>query len=123
MALRDLLGQVNPYVNIFVQVAKRIVANPEEEVRVVIIPGRNHGEEVDPRRYNAPLADEVTMILPGEPGEVGNRDVIVQRQYGGGLLRMSELAPSYDLCNTLYYFWQGKMVGLMDYHCRTMKRG
>jgi len=96
MALRDLLGQVNPYVNIFVQAANRIVANPEEEIRVVITAGRNHGEEVDPRRYNAPLADEVAMILPGKPGEVGNRDVIVQRQYGGGLLWMNELAPSYD---------------------------
>jgi hypothetical protein len=62
----------------------------------MITVGRNHGEEVDPRRYNAPLADEVAMILPREPGEVGNRDVIVQRRYGGGLLRMSELAPSYD---------------------------
>jgi hypothetical protein len=96
MALRDLLGQVNPYVNIFIQVANRIVANLEEEVKVVITAGRNHGEEVDPRRYNAPLADEVAMILLGEPGEVGNRDVIVQRRYGGGLLRMSELAPSFD---------------------------
>jgi hypothetical protein len=96
MALRDLLGQVNPYVNVFVQAANRIVTNPEEEVRVVITVGRNHGEEVDPRRYNTPLANEVAMILPGESGEVGNRDVIVQRRYGGGLLRMSELAPSYD---------------------------
>jgi hypothetical protein len=96
MALRDLLGQVNPYVNIFVQAANRIVANPEKEVRVVITAGRNHGEEVDPRRYNAPLADEVAMILPGELGEVGNCDIIMQHRYGGGLLRMSELAPSYD---------------------------
>jgi hypothetical protein len=84
MASRDLLGQVNPYVNVFVQAANRIVANLEEEVKVVITAGRNHGEEVDPRWYNAPLADEVTMILPGEPGEVGNRDIIVQRRYGGG---------------------------------------
>jgi hypothetical protein len=96
MALRDLLKQVNPYVNIFVQTSNRIVANPEEEVRVVIIVGHNHGEEVNPRRYNAPLANEVAMILPGEPREVGNRNVIVQRRYGGGLLRMNELAPSYD---------------------------
>jgi hypothetical protein len=96
MALMDLLGQVNPYVNVFVQASNRIVANPEEEVRVVITVVRNHGEEVDPHRYNAPLANEVAMIFPGESGEVGNRDVIVQCRYGGGLLRMSELAPSYD---------------------------
>jgi hypothetical protein len=25
------------------------------------------------------------MIIPGEPGEVGNRDVIVHWRYGGGL--------------------------------------
>jgi hypothetical protein len=36
------------------------------------------------------------MIIPGEPGEVGNHDVIIQRRYGGGLQRMNELAPSYD---------------------------
>ncbi len=62
----------------------------------MITAGRNHGEEVDPRRYNAPLADEIAMILLREPGEVGNHDVTVQHRYGGGLLRMTELAPSYD---------------------------
>jgi hypothetical protein len=36
------------------------------------------------------------MIILGEPGKVGNRDVIVQRQYGGGLQRMNKPAPSYD---------------------------
>jgi hypothetical protein len=108
MALRDLLGQVNPYVNVFIQARNCIVANLEEEVRVVITARRNHGEEVDPRRYNAPLADEVSMILPGEPKEVGNHDVIVQRRYGGGLLRMSELAPSYDPLQYLLLFLVGE---------------
>jgi len=108
MALKDLLGQANPYVNIFVRAANRIVANPEEEVRVVITAGRNHGEEVDPRWYNAPLADEVTMILLGELREVGNRDVIVQRRYEGGLFRMSELAPSYDPLQYLLLFLVGE---------------
>jgi hypothetical protein len=42
------------------------------------------------------MADEVAMILPGDPGQIGNRDVIVERRHGGGLLRMSELARSYD---------------------------
>jgi len=46
--------------------------------------------------YNTPTANEVAMIIHGELGEVGNRDVIVQRRYGGGLQWMNELAPSYD---------------------------
>jgi hypothetical protein len=42
------------------------------------------------------MAKEVAMIIPGEPGEVGNRDVIILQRYGGGLQWMNELAPSYD---------------------------
>jgi hypothetical protein len=36
------------------------------------------------------------MIIPGEPGEVRNRDVIVQQRYGGCLQWMNKLAPTYD---------------------------
>jgi hypothetical protein len=35
------------------------------------------------------------MIIFNELGEVGNRDVIVQQQYGNGLQQMNELAPFY----------------------------
>jgi hypothetical protein len=96
MAIRDILGRYNPYVRVFERGVDRLATHPAEEVCVVLTTVRNHGSEMDPRQYNAPMADEVTMILPGNPGQIRNRDVIVERRHGGGLLRMSELAPSYD---------------------------
>jgi hypothetical protein len=96
MAIRDILGRYNPYVHVFERAADRLATHPAEEVRVVLTTARNHGSEMDPRQYNAPMADEVAMILPGHPGQIGNRDVIVQRRHGGRLLRMCELAPSYN---------------------------
>jgi len=95
MTLRTILGRINPYVNVFVRAADRLAANPTEEVHICITTGRTLGNG-DVHRYNAPIANEVAMIIPGEPEKVGNRDVIVQRRYGGGLQRMNELAPSYD---------------------------
>jgi hypothetical protein len=95
MTLRTILGCVNPYVNVFVRAADHLAANPTEEVHICITAGCTIGNG-DVHRYNAPTVNEVAMIIPGEPGEVGNRDVIVQRRYGGGLQRMNELAPSYD---------------------------
>ncbi len=78
MTLRTILGRVNPYVNIFIHAADHLTANPTEEVHICITAGRTLGNG-DVHRYNAPTANEVAMIIPGEPGEVGNRDVIVQR--------------------------------------------
>jgi hypothetical protein len=107
MTLRMILGCVNPYVNVFVRVADRFVANPTEEVHICITAGRTLGNG-DVHRYNAPMTNEVAMIILGEPGEVGNRDVIVQRRYGGGLQRMNELAPSYDPFQYPLLFLAGK---------------
>jgi hypothetical protein len=39
--------------------------------------GRTLGNK-DVLCYNVPMANEVAMIIVGEPGEVGNRDVIIQ---------------------------------------------
>jgi len=88
MTLCTILGCINPYVNIFIRAADRLVANPTEEVHICITAGRTLGNE-DVHCYNAPTTNEVAMIIPGKPGEVGNRDVIVQRRYGGGLQRMN----------------------------------
>jgi len=84
MTLRMILGRVNPYVNVFVRATDRLAANPTEEVHICITASRTLGNG-DVHCYNAPTANEVVMIIPNEPGEVGNRDVIVQRRYGGGL--------------------------------------
>ncbi len=93
--LRAILGRVNPYVNIFVHAADRLAANPVEEVHICITTGRTLGNG-NLHYYNIPMANEVAIIIPSEPREVGNRDVIIQQRYGSGLQRMNELAPSYD---------------------------
>jgi hypothetical protein len=93
--LCTILGHVNPYVDVFVRATDRLTANPTEDVHICIRGGRTSGNR-DVRCYNIPAANEVAMIIPGEPGEVGNRDVIIQWQHGGGLHRMNKLTPSYD---------------------------
>ncbi len=103
MTLRTILGCINPYVNVFVRAADHLTANPTEEVHICITAGRTLGNG-DVHRYNAPTANEVAMIIPSEPGEVGNHDVIVQWRYGGGLERMNELVPYYDPLQYLLLF-------------------
>jgi hypothetical protein len=78
MTLRTILGRVNPYVNVFVCAVDRLAANPIEEDHICITARRTLGNG-DVHRYNAPTANKVAMIILGEPGEVGNHDVIVQR--------------------------------------------
>ncbi len=95
MTLRTIFECVNLYVNVFVRAADCLAANPIEEVHICITASRTL-RNGNVHCYNAPTANEVVMIILGELGEVGNRDVIVQRRYGGGLQRMNELAPSYD---------------------------
>jgi len=79
-----ILGRINPYVNVFVRVADCLVANLIEEVHICITAGHTSRNE-NVRCYNVPIGNEVAMIIPGEPGEVGNRDVIIHWRYGGGL--------------------------------------
>jgi hypothetical protein len=69
---------INPYVNVFVHATDRLIANPAKEVHICITVSRTPGNE-DVRRYNVPMANEVAMMIVGEPGEVGNRNVIIQR--------------------------------------------
>ena len=66
------------------------------EFNIVLTAGRNRGDERDRRQYNLPTADEVAMIIPGEVGQVGERDVIVRRHDNGSLQRMDTFTPAYD---------------------------
>jgi hypothetical protein len=95
MTLRTILKCVNPYVNVFVHATDCLVANPAEEVHICIIVGCTSRNK-DVCHYNVFMTNEVVMIIPGEPREVRNRDVIVQQRYGGCLQRMNKLTPTYD---------------------------
>ncbi len=74
--LCTILGRVNPYVNVFVRAADCLAVILAEEVHICITAGRTPGYE-DVRCYNVPTAKKVTMIIFGEPGEVGNHVVII----------------------------------------------
>jgi hypothetical protein len=74
--LRTILRRVNPYVNVFVRAVDCLAANLAEEVHICITFGRTPGNG-NVRRYNIPMATKVAMIIPSEPGEVGNRNVII----------------------------------------------
>jgi hypothetical protein len=76
--LRTILGHVNLYVNVFVRATNHLVVNPSEEVHICITAGHTPGNE-DLRHYNILTANKVAMIIPSEPGKVGNHDIIVQR--------------------------------------------
>jgi hypothetical protein len=71
-----IFGRLNPYVNVFIHAIDRFIVNPAEEVHIYITVGHTPKNE-DVRHYNVPMANEVAMIIHGEPREVGNRDVIV----------------------------------------------
>jgi len=79
-----ILGRINPYVNVFVRVADCLVANPIEEVHICITVSHTSRNE-NVHCYNVPTGNEVAMIILGEPGEVGNHDVIIHWRYGSGL--------------------------------------
>lgn len=50
----------------------------------------------DRRRYNAPTASEVAILMPGDGSqETTYRDVVLWAR-GGGLRRINEMNPSYD---------------------------
>jgi hypothetical protein len=101
--LHTILRRVNPYVNIFVCGADRFAVNPIEEVHICITASHTSGNG-NVYCYNVLTINEVVMIIPGEPGEVGNYNVIVQRRYGGGLQQMNELTPSYNPLQYLLLF-------------------
>ena len=94
--LYDMLRRVNPNVDVFSRAADRMAADEDGALSIVLTARRNRGDEQDPRRYNLPTADEVAMIIPGEVGQVGERDIVVRRRDSGHLQRMDALAPAYD---------------------------
>jgi hypothetical protein len=94
MTLCMIFRHINPYVNIFIHAIDRLATNPAEEVHICITIGHTLGNG-DVHYYNVPTTNEIAMIIFNELGEVGNRDVIVQQQYGNGLQQMNELTPFY----------------------------
>jgi len=102
--LQTMLHQVNPYVKTYETARERLGANAEESFHIewfTDVGGINQ------RRYNAPQAAEVGMIVIGADEEsMGERDVIVQPRQGS-LKRVSILSSCYDPMHYVLLFPHG----------------
>ncbi|KDQ53684.1 hypothetical protein JAAARDRAFT_61092 [Jaapia argillacea MUCL 33604] len=103
--LQDMLYHTNPFVNQFKAAFERVCETPNVQnltVRLLVDP------KSDQCRYNAPTADEVVAIVPGESAETtGTRDVICQLR-GGAFQRISEGHPSYQPLHYVLLFPRGE---------------
>ena len=100
---QDWMYQNNPYAQVFQSAAVTIEAEQPQTLHIRTITGPEAGNH---RRYNAPTADEVAMIVHGD-GEVGatGRDLILRR-IGGALQNISELHTAYfALRYPLLFLW------------------
>lgn len=76
-----------------------------EDARI-IIRGERIYSNLDPRQLNAPVQDEVAIVLVN--GSTFNRDIILRRR-GGMMERIKELHPSYDALQYPLIFWEGNL--------------
>ena len=85
-ALQQMLHEVNPYVSHFKHAVDRMRAQGGVDIRMII---RADGCP-DPRRYNAPSAPEIAVLLPGGGYSEGvaNRDIVLHA-HSGSLRRIT----------------------------------
>lgn len=99
-----MLRQQNAYVQAFVQAIDVIREHPATEVRLQL---RTDCTGFDRRRYNAPVAADVAVILPGSGETAAERDLIVQYR-AGGLRRVRETARCYEPLHYVLLFPRGE---------------
>ena len=103
--LQNLLHEVNLYVSYFRQGVDMMRDKREVDVRTTI---RADGVP-DPRRYNAPTAPEITVIMPGDgyTEGVATRDIVLH-VHTGGLKRITETNCAYDSLHYVLLFPSGE---------------
>ena len=99
--LQEMQHENHAYVSIF-KYALENIALPDHKV-IIRADMRPVGEHE--RRYNAPLVDEVAIILDNQ--QHGNRDIVL-RQRCGFLNRISETQCAYDSLQYPLMFWKGQ---------------
>ena len=102
--LQALMHEVNPYVQYFRHGIELMRAQGGTDVRMII---RADGVP-DPRRYNAPTAPEVAVIMPGDGYSEGvaSRDIVLHAGTGG-LQRITECNCAYDSLHYVLLFPSG----------------
>ena len=102
--LQALMHEVKPYVRYFKHGIELMRAQGGTDVRMII---RADGVP-DPRRYNAPTAPEVAVIMPGDGYSEGvaSRDIVLHARTGG-LQRITECNCAYDSLHYVLLFPTG----------------
>ena len=100
-ALQQMLHEINPYVSHFIHAVDLMRAQGGVDIRMII---RADGCP-DPRRYNAPSAPEIAVLLPGGGYSEGvaNRDIVLHA-HTGGLKRITETHCAYDSLHYVLLF-------------------
>ena len=99
--LQKCLKSVNPYVKSLEYAST--LSNEQPDVRIVICAEKKPKDEHS-RKYNLPLASEVSVVMPGE--QEGHLDVVIKRK-GGELQRINSLHRSYDPLHYVLLFPHG----------------
>jgi hypothetical protein len=73
------LIQTNSYKELFLHAFEILERTPSRDLAIQIVADPT----TDLRRYNAPIVDEIAVIIPGDPGRAVNpRDIILHRREG-----------------------------------------
>ena len=102
--LQDMLGAVNPYIQIFRQTRDIIQISETPDVSMVI-----HGDcTKNLHRYEVSTSSDIAVLMIGNGCdiELSNRDILL-RQREGGINKISELHPSYDPLHYVLLFPRG----------------
>lgn len=99
--LRDMFHEHNELIRLFKIALDRM---PSDDYKLIIRPDKMpHGEH--PRRFNAPVIDEVAVVIVGEASNP--RDIVLHRR-NDQLLRVSEIHRCYDALQYPILFCHGE---------------
>jgi hypothetical protein len=98
--LQEMLHQQNPYVRDFKMALEKMT---DSNVRVIIHADKKPQGEHS-RRFNAPSAKEIAVLMSGQ--EFGKRDIVLS-QRDASFKRVSETHRSYDALQYPLLFFQG----------------
>src|SRR5277367_781022 len=102
LSLQEMLHQYNQYVNGFKTAIEKMTT---PEARVVIRAGKKPAG-VHPRQFNAPVEDEVAVLMVGD-ASIGTRDIVLQKR-DSALANVSDTNRGYDALQYPLMFWEGK---------------
>lgn len=100
--LQQMLHEHNELIRIFKTSLERM---PSDDHRIVIKADKRPAGTHE-RQYNAPMADEISIVVVGDNLE--SRDIVIKRRAGHALERISETHRSYDALQYPLMFCRGE---------------